>query len=398
MAGYALPAEAEERQVVESCLRGDDDGLDLLYRRYAPALIAFCEHRLRGAGDAEDAAHDAILKAHKALPRFREGARLWPWLATIAAHICVDIQRSRERLTEHSEDREPAGPDLDEDVSRRLRASILDSAMEDLPERFRTPLFLREYMGWSYEEIAGFSNKSVGSVRTTLMRARRALHEGVEQVARQRGQWPLPVAVGGGGWRKVQDMVRGWRESMARAGNDATGALLRAESYLAGMMPGLQAAAVAVAMAAGFGSSGAVAPASATTIASTSAPIGVSRSAVANAAARQAVLSAVSTSGHGAGAPVPGPDASRPTVRPFITVERRANDVAPGGPADGGARTGIEDTGDEIVLKEGDDERIAGKDLGSGGLRSSILTCYKGQVEPIGCAVYRALPVHPPDV
>jgi RNA polymerase sigma-70 factor (ECF subfamily) len=248
MAGYALPAEVEEQQVLRSCLNGHKDGLDLLYRRYAPALVAFCNHRLGNLGDAEDAAHETILKAHRALPRFREGARLWPWLATIAANVCTDIQRSRERFGPEEDAIDCLGPEVDETVSARLRASIVDTALDELPERFRTPLFLREFMGWSYEEIAGFSNKSIGSVRTTLMRARRAFQTRVEDVARRRGQWPLPVAVGGlgGAWRRMRAAVRSWRDSLARSGGDLAGVVARAEGMFMAFAPGLQAALVGV--------------------------------------------------------------------------------------------------------------------------------------------------------
>lgn len=248
MAGYALPALTEEAQVLASCRSGDVEGLDLLYRRYAPALVAFCQHRLGNAGDAEDAAHEAILKAHRALPRFREGARLWPWLATIAANVCTDMQRSRERIGPEQDGIDCFAPEVDEDVSQRLRVSIVEAALEELPERFRTPLFLREFMGWSYEEIADFSNKSIGSVRTTLMRARRAMQTRIEDVARRRGQWPLPAAVAGG-WRRLRETVRSWRDSVSRAGADAANALWRAEGLLGGLGSGLQAAAVAVAAA-----------------------------------------------------------------------------------------------------------------------------------------------------
>lgn len=248
--------------MVRSCLNGEDDGFDQLYRRYAPALVAFCERRLGTVGDAEDAAHETILKAHRALPRFREGARLWPWLATIAANVCTDIQRSRERLeTGDAADEGLAAmlaPEVDEDVSRRLRASIVDAALDELPERFRTPLFLREFMGWSYEEIAAFSNKSIGSVRTTLMRSRRAFQSRVEDVARRRGQWPLPAVVVGG-WRRLRQTLRSWRESVTRVGGDAANVVWRAEGLLGGVGSGFQAAVVAVVAAGALASTPAMA-------------------------------------------------------------------------------------------------------------------------------------------
>lgn len=291
-----------------SCRGGASEGLDLLYRRYAPALVAFCQHRLGNRGDAEDAAHEAILKAHRALPRFREGARLWPWLATIAANVCTDMLRSRERLGTQADAIDWQAPEVDEDVSRRLRAGIVESALDELPERFRTPLFLREFMGWSYEEIAEFSNKSIGSVRTTLMRARRAFQARVEDVARRRGQWPLPVAVGGA-WRRVRATLRQWRESMARAGSDAAGALLRAEGVLGGLGSGLQAAAVAMSAA---GALLMTAPAGASISAASVASLGPGVAAAPVALASGAAAGSVAVRAPGGSSPS-APTAAAPT-------------------------------------------------------------------------------------
>jgi RNA polymerase sigma-70 factor (ECF subfamily) len=249
MSGYALPAEVEEQQVLLSWQHDHNDGLELLYRRYAAPLTAFCERRLGSRGEAEDAAHETILKASRALPRFRSGARLWPWLATIAANVCTDLQRLQDRWEPEDESMEAVG--VDEHMATRARTRIVDAAIEELPERFRTPLVLREFMGWSYEDIAAFSGKTIGSVRTTLMRARRALESRIEELARRQGHWPLPVAVAAR-WRRVRGALRSWR----RAVNDRTHrictAAWQAES-LALVGGGVQALVVAVAAVAAFG-------------------------------------------------------------------------------------------------------------------------------------------------
>jgi RNA polymerase sigma-70 factor (ECF subfamily) len=349
MGGYALPAATEEEQVLRSCRDGAEDGLDLLYRRYAPALVAFCHHRLGNNSDAEDAAHEAILKAHRALPRFREGARLWPWLATIAANVCTDMQRSRERLSPEQDAIDCEAPEMDEDVSRRLRASIVETALNELPERLRTPLFLREFMGWSYEEIAAFSNKSLASVRTTLMRSRRAFQVGVENVARRRGQWPLPAIVVGA-WRRTRTTVRQWRDSASRTGNEAANALWRAEGLLAAVAPGLQAAAVAMVAAGTL----AVLPAGATTA---DLPGAVARPIFTLATATAAGATAGTTGTASRGTATTTADASAAAPQAPVGVSLRASDkVAGGTPADAGIGGGIhpDDNGkmqvDHIVI------------------------------------------------
>ncbi|MDP9071207.1 MAG: sigma-70 family RNA polymerase sigma factor, partial [Actinomycetota bacterium] len=191
---YQLPLPVDERRVVESGTSGHPDSLDLLYRSYAPALRAFCEARLGDPATAEDAAHEAILKAHAGLSRFRSGAPVWPWLATIAARVCCDMRRARWRAAA-APGVEELTPGPDQEVDRRITIGIVHDAMRALPERYRTHLYRRDYEGWSYEEIAEADGTSVGTVRSVLLRARRALKAKVADVAASRGQWPLPALV-----------------------------------------------------------------------------------------------------------------------------------------------------------------------------------------------------------
>lgn len=383
MAGYALPAECEERQVLASCLAGEAGGLDLLYRRYAPALVQFCEHRLGGVGDAEDAAHETILKAHRAMPRFREGARLWPWLATIAANVCTDMQRSRERLGAEPDETDWLAPEVDEDVSRRLRASIVDAAIDELPERFRTPLFLREFMGWSYEDIATFSNKSIGSVRTTLMRARRAFQARVEDVARRRGQWPLPALVVGG-WRRLRATLRSWRDAVSRAASDGAAVLWRADGLLSAATPGMHMAVAAMvaagAFAVGPGALSGGDPMNLSPVAASAVGLRGTTHAAASFQASSSTVGGASTSG---GAPAGS--------RTLFHVNPTDGPLKPAGKNEN-TYVGIQERPDgnsELVAKVVPVDTV---DLGAG-IRADFVKCYTtSKVETALCQVWRATP------
>jgi RNA polymerase sigma-70 factor (ECF subfamily) len=195
MAQYVLPMEADERRVVEYCSVGDDAAFDLLYRNYAAPLRQFCLARLGEAADAEDVCHETLLRAFRAFGGFREGARVWPWLATIAGNLCVDVQRERGRFSgpEALAGREAEGPH--EETVRRIRTGVVTEAIKRLPERYRAYVWLKDFEGWSYEQVAEVDGTSVASVRSALMRARRALKARIKEVAEKQGNWPLPAFV-----------------------------------------------------------------------------------------------------------------------------------------------------------------------------------------------------------
>ena len=195
---YALPSVDEERSIVSSWIDAAPGGFDAFYRRFQPPLRDFCRARLTDAADADDACQDALLRAYSASGRFRPTARVWPWLATIAANVCTDINRKKRDVSlEECAERQDDDADPDEHLARHLRGEIVSEALQDLPNRYRTPVYLRDVEGWSYADIATLERTTTAAVRSSLMRGRRVLRAKVQAIADGRGWWPLPAAVPG---------------------------------------------------------------------------------------------------------------------------------------------------------------------------------------------------------
>jgi RNA polymerase sigma-70 factor (ECF subfamily) len=226
---------------------------EALYDRYRARLVRYCRRRLWNRADAEDAAHETLLRAFRALPVVDLTGDPWPWLTTIAGRICTDVRRraARPPLPPTVASNEDV---VHEEVVGRLRADILEDALRQLPDHYRTSLLLREYGGWAYDDIARLQGRSVGSVRSLLARSRRRLEEQVETVARTRNQWPLPAAVPP--VRRLRDQFRAWRQSFEHNPHSLVGALelssvatrwvIGAQATLATMMTFAGAAAAAV--------------------------------------------------------------------------------------------------------------------------------------------------------
>lgn len=195
MAMRELTALDEEQRILDAGRRGDSDALDLLYRQFAAPLQAFCQSRLGDREAAEDACHDALLRAHRALPRFRSGNKLWPWLATIAANVCIDVQRREGRLVSLDEREDELADAPECEVERRAQEALVADAVRSLSPRYRSYIYWREFEDWSYEDIAKFEGASVASVRSRLMRARKVLKDELVARAAADRQWALPAAM-----------------------------------------------------------------------------------------------------------------------------------------------------------------------------------------------------------
>lgn len=249
MSGYALPSESEERVVVESVQAGDDAALELLYSKYAPALRDFCRGRLADRTEAEDACHEAMLKARKAFSRFKPGARVWPWLATIAANVCIDIHLAHARSAHLNASTDLLGEEPEEEVARRAHIQIVIDSLRALPQDYRSYIYLRDYDGWSYEQIARFYETSVTSVRSLLFRARQSLKEEIKRTAKSRGRWPLSALIPRA-WMRLRSTVSVRKHSMSETVYGSWRASLSgAVESISALGPALSNTAVAVAVA-----------------------------------------------------------------------------------------------------------------------------------------------------
>ena len=134
---------------------------------------------LRGRSDAEDVAQEALLRACRFFGGFNGGdARAW--LLQIVRNTCytwLEKNRPMDLSMEFNEElhkQTSATPETLAIVADDHKRLTL--ALETLPPRFREVLVLRELEGCSYKEIATITSIPIGTVMSSLSRARRQLY------------------------------------------------------------------------------------------------------------------------------------------------------------------------------------------------------------------------------
>jgi RNA polymerase sigma-70 factor (ECF subfamily) len=173
----------------------DGTAIRLITTRNNQRLYRAAWSILRNRADAEDAVQDAYIKAFTTGARFSGKSSLSTWLTRIAVNEALQRKRaaSRRRRTLELQDvtvletyREDymSGSSQQQtpesDLARRQIAKILEAAVAQLSDIFRTVFVLREIEGLSVEETAEILEIPPQTVKTRHLRARRKLMQALD--------------------------------------------------------------------------------------------------------------------------------------------------------------------------------------------------------------------------
>ena len=166
--------------LVRRAKTGDSAAFAEVYRRYNRELGRYCQAILGSRELAEDALQNTIVAAMKSLPGETREIALKPWLYRVAYNESISIMRRRRPAEELDPDIVQPGLDPSGAAERRegLRALLRD--LEELPERQRGALVMRELSDLSYAQIASSFDCSEGAARQAIYEARGALLEMAE--------------------------------------------------------------------------------------------------------------------------------------------------------------------------------------------------------------------------
>ena len=147
-----------------------------LYRRHTPILFRVAS-RLEGDLDAsaEDLVHDTWIRAHDRWRTFEWKSSLRTWLTGILLNLVREARRAGPHggLVPLRDDIGLETLDLDHEVD-------LSNAVARLPLGYRTAIVMHDIEGYSHEDIAACLGIEVGTSKSQLSRARRALRRWLE--------------------------------------------------------------------------------------------------------------------------------------------------------------------------------------------------------------------------
>lgn len=161
--------------------------LEEVIQRYGDMVYRLAMASMRHPTDADDVFQDVFLRYAEKAPAFNDEEHRKAWLIRVTVNRCRSFYRSNwfRRIAPleeavHAAQEAPAEPALAE-------------ALQRLPQRYRTVLFLYYFENYDSAEIAAMTGQHASTVRSLLTRARKALAKQLEGDGSYEGQIQAPV-------------------------------------------------------------------------------------------------------------------------------------------------------------------------------------------------------------
>lgn len=179
------------RQPDRPDLTGDERArFEQLVARYGRHVYSIAYRMIGNEADARDLSQEAFIRVWRAFRRIDPSAQIEAWLYRIVSNLHIDLLRRRkgqkarsldEPLFTTSGDLVREHPDSAVDIERTVLDATVDRRIQEallaLPPDLRMVVVLADIEGYAYEEVALMTQVPVGTVKSRLHRARRALRD-----------------------------------------------------------------------------------------------------------------------------------------------------------------------------------------------------------------------------
>ena len=171
-----------DEQLMSLFQGGDENAYIELVNRYKDKLINFIFNYLGDLESSEDVVQETMIKLYQKKHYYKEIAKFSTWLYTIAKNLAnTELRKRKQRkttlLSQFSKDDKtyelPSNdPEPGQEIQTDIVNKIIRDAVDQLSEKFKIVIVLRDIQGLSYEDISAIINVPIGTVKSRINRAR----------------------------------------------------------------------------------------------------------------------------------------------------------------------------------------------------------------------------------
>ena len=170
--------DRSDAELLTAHVAGDRYAFEELFYRHQRQLYRLAQVTSRSPEDAADALQDAMLKAHRNAPAFRNDSAVSSWLYRIVVNACLD--RLRRHMHNPTTTLDDEACHVGDPMPRVDTAIVIERALMRLPVEQRAAVVAVDMQGYSVAETARMLGIAEGTVKSRCSRARAKLAEALE--------------------------------------------------------------------------------------------------------------------------------------------------------------------------------------------------------------------------
>ncbi len=176
-----------DEQLISRFQAGDENAYVELVNRFKDKLTNFVYYFLKDEELSEDIVQDTFIKLYEKKNYYRPVAKFSTWIYTIARNLANTELRKKNRakimylsqIKYDNKNHELRSKDqsLISMIENEYLLDELNSAIDRLPDNYKTAIILRDIQGLNYEEISKIVGVPLGTIKSRINRARLQLQE-----------------------------------------------------------------------------------------------------------------------------------------------------------------------------------------------------------------------------
>ena len=161
---------------------GDENAYVELVNRYKDRLTNFVFYFLKDEEHAEDIVQETFIRLYEKKHYYKEIAKFSTWIYTIARNLANTELRKKSRTKvmylsqmnnyKKDYDLKSSDPELNTNIENEFLLKEIHTAIDKLPENYKSVIILRDIQGLNYEQISNIVGVPLGTVKSRINRAR----------------------------------------------------------------------------------------------------------------------------------------------------------------------------------------------------------------------------------
>lgn len=166
-----------EQKLIKGCVQKNAECQRMLFEQYAGILMTVCIRYSSTQVEAEDVMQEAFIRIFNYIHQYKFEGSFEGWLKRIVANTALRIlQKKGIRFSELKEETQEQYVEDADALSHASETEILQ-LISNLPAGYRTVFNMYVLEGYSHEEIATLLKINIGTSRSQLAKARKALQQ-----------------------------------------------------------------------------------------------------------------------------------------------------------------------------------------------------------------------------